>query len=105
MGIDVTLAGMVLLQMILSPEKPSISATTAGISIAAGYFSFQWLFEVGIRQGQVLKSYARYYHEARTHLSFDKQSPLPRSIESPEQGNVVAIPHVGGLHHEYRRAA
>ena len=53
MGIDVTLAGMVLLQMILSPEKPSISATTAGISIAAGYFSFQWLFEVGIRQGQV----------------------------------------------------
>ena len=54
---------------------------------------------------QVLKSYARYYHEARTHLSLDKQSPVPRSIEPPEQGKVVAIPHVGGLHHEYRRAA
>ena len=54
---------------------------------------------------KVLKSYARYYHEARTHLSLDKQSPVPRPIESPEQGNVVAIPHVGGLHHEYRRAA
>mgnify|MGYP001818562276 CR=1 FL=1 len=54
---------------------------------------------------QVLKSYARYYHEARTHLSLDKQSPVPRSIESPEQGTVVAFPHVGGLHHEYRRAA
>jgi putative transposase len=52
-----------------------------------------------------LKSYITYYHEARTHLSLDKQSPVPRSIEPPEQGKIVAIPHVGGLHHEYRRAA
>ena len=52
-----------------------------------------------------LKSYSSYYHEARTHLSLDKQSPVPRSIAPPEQGKVVAIPHVGGLHHEYRRAA
>jgi transposase InsO family protein len=52
-----------------------------------------------------LKSYSTYYHEARTHLSLDKQSPVPRSIEPPELGKVVAIPHVGGLHHEYRRAA
>ncbi len=52
-----------------------------------------------------LKSYSTYYHEARTHLSLDKQSPVPRLIEPPEQGKVVAIPHVGGLHHEYRRAA
>lgn len=52
-----------------------------------------------------LKSYATYYHEARTHLSLDKQSPVPRSIQDPDQGNIVAIPHVSGLHHEYRRAA
>ena len=52
-----------------------------------------------------LKSYTTYYHEVRTHLSLDKQSPVPRSIELPEQGKVVPIPHVGGLHHEYRRAA
>ena len=52
-----------------------------------------------------LKSYATYYQAARTHLSLDKQSPVPRSIEPPDQGKVVAIPHVGGLHHEYRRAA
>ena len=54
---------------------------------------------------QVLKSYATYYHEARTHLSLAKQSPVPRSIEPPEQGNIFTIPHVDGLHHEYRRAA
>jgi transposase InsO family protein len=54
---------------------------------------------------QVLKAYVTYYHEARTHLSLDKQSPVPRSIQLPDQGKIVTIPHVGGLHHEYRRAA
>lgn len=54
---------------------------------------------------QRLKCYSTYYHEVRTHLSLDKQSPVPRSIESSEQRKIVAIPHVGGLHHEYRRAA
>jgi hypothetical protein len=32
-------------------------------------------------------------------VSLYKQSPVPRSIELPEQGKVVAIPTVGGLHH------
>jgi transposase InsO family protein len=35
---------------------------------------------------KMLKAYARYYHEARTHLSLDKQSPVPRSIASQELG-------------------
>lgn len=52
-----------------------------------------------------LKSYTTYYHQARTHLSLDKQCPVPRSVQDPDQGNIVAIPHLGGLHHEYRRAA
>ena len=54
---------------------------------------------------RLLKSYFEYYHGARTHLSLAKQCPVPRSIEQPDQGKVVAIPRVGGLHHEYRRAA
>jgi transposase InsO family protein len=54
---------------------------------------------------RLLRSYFSYYHVARTHLALDKQSPEPRQVESPERGNVVAFPHIGGLHHEYRRAA
>jgi len=54
---------------------------------------------------QVLKAYVTYYHRVRTHLSLEKQSPVPRSIEPADRGNVIAIPHVGGLHREYRRAA
>ncbi len=54
---------------------------------------------------QLLKAYFAYYQAARTHLTLGKQCPIPRSIERPDQGKIVAIPHVGGLHHEYRRAA
>lgn len=32
--------------------------------------------------------------------------PEPRLVQPPERGQVIAFPHVGGLHHEYiRRAA
>jgi len=54
---------------------------------------------------KLLRAYFIYYHMARTHLALDKQCPEPRSVEPPGQGNVIAFPHVGGLHHEYRRAA
>ncbi len=55
---------------------------------------------------RLLRSYFPYYHGARTHLALAKQCPAPRRIQPPDQGRVIAIPHVGGLHHEYvRRAA
>lgn len=54
---------------------------------------------------RLLRSYFVYYHTARTHLSLDKQSPQPRQVEDQGRGKIIAYPHVGGLHHEYRRAA
>jgi transposase InsO family protein len=54
---------------------------------------------------QILYEYFSYYHSARTHLSLGKQCPEPRAVEPPGVGKVVAFPHLGGLHHEYRRAA
>jgi transposase InsO family protein len=54
---------------------------------------------------RVLRAYMTYYHTARTHLSLAKQSPRPRPVQPPGSGNVIAFPHLGGLHHEYRRAA
>jgi transposase InsO family protein len=52
---------------------------------------------------RILISYFDYYHRSRTHLSLGKDSPLPRSIQPPEMGRVVAVPQVGGLHHRYER--
>ena len=49
--------------------------------------------------------YCRYYERSRTHLSLDKDAPIPRPIAPPNEGRVVAIPQVGGLHHRYERRA
>jgi len=52
-----------------------------------------------------VKSFLAYYHESRTHLSLVKDAPVPRPVQPPEGGTVVAIPQVGGLHHRYERRA
>ena len=55
---------------------------------------------------RILRSYVDYYNETRTHLSLDKDTPEGRPIQRPDQGRVIELKRVGGLHHEYiRRAA
>ena len=49
----------------------------------------------------VLLSYMTYYNEARTHLSLNKDAPIPREVQSV--GRIVVRPHLGGLHHQYVR--
>ena len=52
-----------------------------------------------------LSDYFVYYHEARPHLSLERNSPVPRSVQPPEDGKVVARAYLDGLHHCYTRAA
>jgi hypothetical protein len=52
-----------------------------------------------------LKFYVLYYTGSRTHLALGKDSPDPRPTSAPEDGRVIAIPHVGGIHHRYERRA
>ena len=54
---------------------------------------------------RILAEYLDYYHQARTHLSLERNAPLPREVEPVGRGEVVAIPLVGGLHHRYTRVA
>ena len=54
---------------------------------------------------RVLAEYFEYYHQARAHLSLDRNSPIPRPVDMPEDGKVVARAYLGGLHHCYTRAA
>jgi hypothetical protein len=54
---------------------------------------------------RLLGSYFSYYHTSRTHRSLDDNAPRPRVVEPPDGGRVVSVPHVGGLHHRYTRAA
>ena len=59
--------------------------------------------ERGLRR--VLYAYVEYSQRSRTHLSLDKDSPIPRPIAPPINGHVVSVPQVGGLHHRYERRA
>jgi hypothetical protein len=50
---------------------------------------------------RVLSAYAAYYNQTRTHLALQKDAPLRRAIQ--RIGSAVAIPILGGLHHQYVR--
>jgi transposase InsO family protein len=50
---------------------------------------------------RTLAAYAKYYNEARPHLSLAKDSPCHRPIQ--RLGRVIAQPILGGLHHQYCR--
>jgi transposase InsO family protein len=49
----------------------------------------------------LLGSYQRYYNDARTHLSLNKDAPALRAVQAV--GRIVANPHLGSLHHQYVR--
>jgi transposase InsO family protein len=51
---------------------------------------------------RILKSYARYYNETRTHLALDKDAPVSRPAQ--RTGVVRSRAILGGLHHHYLRA-
>jgi transposase InsO family protein len=59
--------------------------------------------EAGLRKLMML--YCSYYETARTHLALDKDAPIPRPVMPPDDGDIVAIPEVGGLHYRYERRA
>ena len=49
----------------------------------------------------LLRSYTTYYNAARTHLSVNKDAPIPRTVHAA--GRIVPKPFLGGLHHLYVR--
>ncbi len=53
---------------------------------------------------RILGEYFTYYHEFRTHLSLEKDTPTHRLRDS-RTGCVLAERVLGGIHHVYRRAA
>ena len=49
----------------------------------------------------LLRSYANYYNQSRTHLSLNKDTPASRAIQTV--GRILPLPILGGLHHQYVR--
>ena len=57
---------------------------------------------------RVLIAYVAYFNQARPHQGIGQQIPEPPLPPAPlelERSKVLSIPILGGLHHDYRRAA
>ena len=56
---------------------------------------------------RVLQEYSSsYFNAARPHQGLEQKIPVQNQAKQNEaDGKVVAIPVLGGLHHDYRRAA
>ena len=50
---------------------------------------------------RLLRAYASYYNDFRTHRSLDKDAPLPRPVQ--RTGIISSRPILGGLHQHYIR--
>ena len=50
------------------------------------------------------REYLAYYHQDRTHIGLNKNTPAERVVESRSalQSRIVSTSRVGGLHHRYR---
>ncbi len=57
---------------------------------------------------RVLKEYVTYFNRSRPHQGIDQRMPEHKARVGPrlgDPGKVIAFPVLGGLHHDYRRAA
>ncbi len=52
-----------------------------------------------------LSVFIAHYHQTRTHLSLGKDAPEPRPVQDRDEGRVVSMSEVGGLHHRYEGRA
>jgi transposase InsO family protein len=50
---------------------------------------------------RILRTYAGYYNQMRTHRSLDKDAPVSRPIQ--RTGIISSRPILGGIHHQYAR--
>jgi transposase InsO family protein len=82
-----------------SPWQNGFAERLIGSSRRECVDHFVVLGEAHLRR--MLKSYARFYNETRTHLALDKDAFLSRSVK--RAARILCRPVLGGLHHQYVR--
>ncbi len=99
-------AGMGIKQKLISPRSPWQSPYVERLVGSIRRECLDRVIVFNERQlRRVLESYLEYYHKIRPHRSLSHDSPIPRPVEAPDDGKVIEMPLVGGLHHQYRRQA
>ena len=100
------LAGMGIEEVLSAPRSPWQNPFVERLIGSVRRECLDHLIVLGERHlRRILASYFAYYHRSRTHLSLSKDAPAARAVMSPETGEVVGLPEVGGLHHRYEPRA
>jgi transposase InsO family protein len=98
--------GMGIQQKLISPRSPWQSPYVERLVGSMRRECLDRIIVFNERQLRtILDSYFAYYHKVRPHRGLSHDSPIPRPVQSPEGGNVIEMPLVGGLHHHYLRQA
>jgi transposase InsO family protein len=93
-------------EIVTVPRSPWQNAYVERIIRSVGRECVDHVIVLGERHlKRVLSDYVDYYNNTRTHLSLTKDAPKSRERQKIDDGNIVSIRRVGGLHHEYRRVA
>jgi transposase InsO family protein len=53
----------------------------------------------------IVTEYVTYFNQARPHQGINQRIPCGSHVSDQTDGEIVGIPILGGLHHDYRRKA
>jgi putative transposase len=99
-------AGMGISEVMSSPSSPWQNPYAERLIGSIRRECLDYVIVLGERHlRRVLAGYLAYYHGTRTHLSLEKDAPIPRRVQALAEGDVRAFREVGGLHHRYERCA
>ena len=58
---------------------------------------------IPLNERRLGRDYLAYYHEDRTQIGLEKETPAHRPIESrlTQSPGPLSVPRIGGLHHRY----
>ena len=105
-GVASTIAAMGIQDVVTAPRSPWQNAY---VERFIGSIRHECLDHVIVLNAaglqRMVTAYVAYYMGSRTHLSLDKDPPIPRTAMPPTAGHIVATPEVHGLHHRYDRMA
>jgi hypothetical protein len=99
-GLEATAKAMGIEEVLTAPRAPWQNAFVERFIGSARRECFDQVIvfnEAGLPR--LMTRYCSYYERSRTHLSLDKDTPIPRPVTPPADGAIIAIPEVGGLHH------
>ena len=51
----------------------------------------------------IMTDYVTYFDQARPHQGIDQRIPCDPQLPDHAEGDIVSVPVLGGLHHDYRR--